>query len=605
MVDEVAGLDMGTTDNESDNGADSQSAAGGSNDPEYMQPGIMAEQWHLPTELRHKIYGYLMDHQDNQYWPRDYRPWWLWQEPNDTQCAEYKDYGGKARSYTFSRAIMRCNRATKQDVLDVLAKRNQFILVRYCMPLFRKTIVTYDVPVVAHHRLDGCNVHAILIELEWESPPFIRLMGHDGRDLPDPDEGVILILRDDFPRLCEMLRFYCQYSYYLGLYMVSDATTTLHRGDINESRRSVCDALTIKLEVRDPESLKANDLPQMIEIVRSITGGGYALSITVGDYSLSLTERGYSLRIPEGHDYLSFTSALASDPVTIIDFTKALRQSMAPQIKWVHAILWDQLETARVVKQRADVPMAVHQYFAARGRYYSLYDMHRRRTILIEHPWYRYRRIANPTFDTVYRRLHILLYFDICLSIVAIRLRLLDHSDLPACATLERFRELQHEFTPKMRLQFEHMQLMGYLHQNRSSDLYGELLNEAQRYASAVESIGYSDPTISEDVHRVREAIQDAREITKRITYGLSPSTNDHQLRRQQLTSPKISTVWSKMSILQGSLPIFDAEREFGEGIPPAGLEHWVDTRHLAKLSEEEKRHIRSVQMREDLPSEL
>jgi hypothetical protein len=65
-------------------------------------------------------------------------------------------------------------------------------------------------------------------------------------------------------------------------------------------------------------------------------------------------------------------------------FAQDLTKSMAPKIMWVNAILWDQLETARLVKKRADALMLEKDYLAAGDRYEILYEMYKVRETLID-----------------------------------------------------------------------------------------------------------------------------------------------------------------------------------------------------------------------------
>ena len=157
----------------------------------------------LPRELRDEIYGYLLDSRRVKYTPTP--------SNTATHSQQYAALGGRAHTYDFQTAILVANKEIGREAADYLHKNNNFILVYFSMAAFHHMLHLSDVPIITDRKLETFNRHAMEVELDWEDSPFVQISVDYHDEWPDIDDGTVLMVLEDFPKLCGMLRYMCQY----------------------------------------------------------------------------------------------------------------------------------------------------------------------------------------------------------------------------------------------------------------------------------------------------------------------------------------------------------------------------------------------------------
>jgi hypothetical protein len=164
----------------------------------------------LPPELRDHVYSFLLDGTKVQYTPET---GFLREDSKATHSNHYNNWFGRAHTYDFDMSIMDVCTTLTAEAKQFLYWQNNFVLVRFTMPGFLKAISLWEVPIVTEEQVRRSTQSdkypdfdhwSLLIELRWQRVlPFVY-----------PEEGILgegefLMLLQDVPKLCEMLKFLC------------------------------------------------------------------------------------------------------------------------------------------------------------------------------------------------------------------------------------------------------------------------------------------------------------------------------------------------------------------------------------------------------------
>jgi hypothetical protein len=303
----------------------------------------------IPREMRDEIYSYLaLSPESAKYTPTTDRLPKLGEKVDGIMRGPHSSgYRNSYRSgfttmhtYAFNIAMLLVNQATKADVEQYIIKTNKFILVEYYVPLLRTMLSHCAVPIVADQHLGPCKVHSVRLRLEWNDPPGIKIV--DSQERPSLECGRLLLTWNDFPKLCRMLKFMCQYTDPRALYITNDRNNQLST-QTGSSIRIEAPSLLFNI-VRQLSSAKQTEL---VNNILTIVSGGYRLGI---------------FGVPD--DRGSYVSHQMRRIIT----------STGPHLIWAKALLWERLQTAFELKREADKLAENGHFRSAQRRFFSVVE---------------------------------------------------------------------------------------------------------------------------------------------------------------------------------------------------------------------------------------
>lgn len=338
----------------------------------------------LPPELMKEVYKYLFEPQIIEYTqPRTYTP------PIDDipgqHSKSYHENFGRANSYKLDLSLLFVNKATYEFSKEELKDRSATtVAVQFNIPAFQKMVHLCNIPIktdLGGEAAKAYNAHAVHVNLEWASTPLLRVYQNEGHELPQ-NSGKLLMLVRDFPKLCEMLKFMCQYPVPGCAYVVTKVGPA-----IRVSKTPPREMLTMKVSIR-PEQLKPSQQTKILADIQKIIGAGYNLAITGASNDLVLR----------------------------------MQERMAPRLVWVPALLWDQVDSIMHLKPYADDLAKKRDFHAAWERYSFIANHLAEGRNQREAEWL---GSATPDPDRLRANQRLaLLYFDLHMSMGATTLRI-------------------------------------------------------------------------------------------------------------------------------------------------------------------------------------
>ncbi|KAK3722984.1 hypothetical protein LTR37_002130 [Vermiconidia calcicola] len=488
------------------------------------QPATAMVNFPLPRELRDEIYSYLLDARRVKYTP-----------PPDRKAAHSKMYSncsGRAHTYKFFTAVLRVNKTIGAEATECLYARQAFILVSFDMPDFSRMLHMANVPIIADDKLEKFKRHVVSVDVKWTDHPYFTVAQtvHDKK--LDPEQGFVLMLEVEFRRLCEMLRFLCQYTLPRCVYVTSRADTELDARVVQATQMA-----HIKVTYHEAGA-KALSMPQQAGVLRTLAiviGGGYKLSLSgFSDHSLA----------------------------------RGVKATMAPAIAWPRALEWDRLETAMQKKAEADELANKGDWAGAISRYSVLIDLQRSST--------------NSEFVVPSRDVDAVGYaafkhglffvFDLYKSRASLNLRT-GGNILCAYEDAQRIRNIEiSRIAPRMLGQEFHIGcLTTFFVSSRAPDALPRLKSMCHDYISL----------LSQYLPRDANAIHDQQVISAFYKADITHPPTANPAFLDQL-SPR-GLPWQP----------FDSQGECSEPTRPGNLVAWQDTHHLASLSCQDKEDIK------------
>ena len=302
----------------------------------------------IPREIRDEIYSYLaLCSESTKYTPTTDQPPKLGEEvdgivrgPHSPGYCDSSSSGFMTtHTYAFNIAMLLVNNATKADVEEYIIKTNKFVLVEHSVPLIRTMLSHCAVPMVADQHLWSCRIHSVLLRLEWSNPPAVRIANL--QESPSEEWGRILLTWNDFPKLCRMLKFMCQYSDPRALYIMNDRHNQL------STQTSSMTGETPSLLFNITRQLSSARQTELVNNILTIVGGGYRLEI---------------FGVPDDH------GSCVSQQM------RSIMTSTGPHLIWAKALLWDKLHTAFELKREADKLAENGHIRSAQLRYFSIVE---------------------------------------------------------------------------------------------------------------------------------------------------------------------------------------------------------------------------------------
>jgi hypothetical protein len=269
----------------------------------------------FPKELRERVFSFMLDSREVQYDPHN--PPTSPPPRRTPHSTDYFWFNGRAYAYDFSFELFtHCNTETSKVAKASFEALNKLILVEFDSPYLKMYLHQTDVPIITDSEcLMHCNTHAIHMRIQWAMTHMQPNVVHE--DMLAKMSGRFLMLSTDFDKLCSTLRYLCQYTFPPAVYVL------LGQGDPLKLRALTRDDTPrISFRITRPDTLRHNQREQLLQKLRTITGGGYGLGVTSAD---------------------------PNDPLATPEYVDSLQRSMAPPLIWVHSLRTNQLETAKKV----------------------------------------------------------------------------------------------------------------------------------------------------------------------------------------------------------------------------------------------------------------
>ena len=550
--------------------------------PKERPPGLGG---HLPRELRDYIYEYLLDHTWVKYEPCDPRF-----ESKQPHSKLYWKAGGRAPTYDFSMALTHVDKWTSIEAFRCFEKSNTFILVEYNMPQFEAFIHMFDVPIVTNNglgprekpnltrsKLDDCEVHALTMKLVWVTPPLVEIehLGRRVNDIRnDSKEGKVLMLAKDFPKLCSALKFLCQYSLPAGVWVGSGRQSSVQ---IQAKRRT--DLLNLTLSVVRRQ-LELSTRAMILRSLQTVLGGGYALTL------------------------VGFCDTYDQDA----QLTESMSMTMTPPLIWTRALMWDRLDGALEMKTSAeklakqgDLLRAVDQLHYLKAQTWDLQIAQEQANLL---PC----TLPDTERAVIVRRWQFL-SFDLQMSIAEL---LMIASPTTHHALLWSFVDLNENFIAslpeRLKLRKAHLEFV----QNMKNLWEMHSLNDIAPEVKAFLDIE-SNSWMKDIGYITGDALILKSEIDNLVSNTALHSFVEKADLLQGDEKMSVASVLDRLSLFTSGFEIWDSQ-EFCDATKQsfqpwederrewnAELKQWVDTVHLASLTDADKTEILKLQMEKGL----